>query len=449
MNAIADTFCMTRFAVESPGAAPLPTGASARGTVSAEIQAELVATLYAERWALSAGGGTLAAAACVGWMLTRQPWFLVWSIAVIVVTAGRIANGNAFGRQRAQDRNIRLWRRRFMIGTGALGMLLGVAAGVMLEPVEPTLRLLIVSVHLFVVMGAVTRNASCPAAAKGMVFFGFTPLIVAGALSGDGGKIIYAMFALVEMLGSLATIRYLYHQKLALLQANEANRILAGEAQLANVNLAAANSQLEEAATTDALTGIGNRRRFDRVLADELRRAQRDGSLLSLLMLDIDNFKGFNDLYGHQAGDDCLKQVVTAMSSALRRPSDEVARYGGEEFSAILPATNAAAAAALAEGIRLGIESLAIANAPSSRGVVTVSIGAVTVAACAADAPADVIRAADEALYAAKAAGRNCVRIAAASHRAVRAASPFLPSGTAAATAGSHLGQPKKSNCYE
>ncbi|MTV40733.1 sensor domain-containing diguanylate cyclase [Duganella radicis] len=164
----------------------------------------------------------------------------------------------------------------------------------------------------------------------------------------------------------------------------------------------------------DGLTGIANRRHFDVAMEKEHRRAKRGGTPLSLLMIDIDHFKPYNDHYGHQKGDQCLIQVATALAGMLKRPCDLMARYGGEEFAMILPETDPEQAWRMAESIRARAEALAIPhqrNSDPSR-LVTVSIGIATQPAAAPVAIEALIGAADRALYQAKRGGRN--RIAAA-----------------------------------
>ncbi|MFM9435354.1 diguanylate cyclase (GGDEF)-like protein [Janthinobacterium sp. CG_23.3] len=161
----------------------------------------------------------------------------------------------------------------------------------------------------------------------------------------------------------------------------------------------------------DGLTGIANRRHFDVAMEKELRRAKRNGAALSLLMIDIDHFKSYNDHYGHQQGDDCLIQVAAALTALLQRSTDLLARYGGEEFAVILPETDADGALAMAEAMRAGISALAVPHlqAGGAERHITVSIG---IASQDPDAPVEVatlIGAADRALYGAKRAGRNRV----------------------------------------
>lgn len=160
----------------------------------------------------------------------------------------------------------------------------------------------------------------------------------------------------------------------------------------------------------DGLTGIANRRHFDVALDRELRRAQRNEGTLSLLLMDIDSFKAYNDHFGHQQGDACLTLVAEAFAAMLQRPADLAARYGGEEFAAVLPDTSVEQARQHAEAIRARIAALGITHAPAAtRPHVTMSIG---VAAfdkqhlCSAEA---MLAAADSCLYAAKRAGRDCV----------------------------------------
>src|SRR5476649_1594496 len=164
---------------------------------------------------------------------------------------------------------------------------------------------------------------------------------------------------------------------------------------------------------SDGLTGIANRRHFDVAIEREMRRAMRNSSPLSLLMIDIDHFKAYNDHYGHQQGDQCLIEVAAALAGMLKRPCDMMARYGGEEFAMILPETDGEQARRVAEAIRLRTLELALPHAHSgiSGGLVSVSIGIATQAADVPVSIAELIGAADRALYCAKRGGRN--RIAA------------------------------------
>ena len=164
---------------------------------------------------------------------------------------------------------------------------------------------------------------------------------------------------------------------------------------------------------TDGLTGIANRRRLDQVLESEWKRVARSRTALSLLILDVDYFKRFNDALGHVAGDDCLKRIAACASTAIWRPGDLIARYGGEEFAVVLPETDEEGALEVAERLHRAVAAQAIPHPSSGVGaVVTVSIGVATAVPALPDAPGTLLRSADEALYRAKQQGRNRIEVA-------------------------------------
>jgi diguanylate cyclase (GGDEF)-like protein len=171
------------------------------------------------------------------------------------------------------------------------------------------------------------------------------------------------------------------------------------------------NAVLEKLATQDGLTGLANRRKFDVTLAEELGRARRQGEVLALIMLDVDYFKQYNDIYGHVAGDMCLKSIGQLMLGlAARRAGELSARYGGEELAVLLPGTDMAHALKLAEHLRVAVAGLQIQHTGSAEGVITVSAGvAATSTLTGAIGPTDLVEAADHALYEAKRRGRNRV----------------------------------------
>jgi len=174
--------------------------------------------------------------------------------------------------------------------------------------------------------------------------------------------------------------------------------------------LTRANARLQELTLQDSLTGIANRRCFEETLQAEWRRARRQGTPLTIGLLDVDAFKAYNDLYGHPAGDDCLARIATALAAALPRSGELVARYGGEEFVVVLPGLEADAALAVGERLRRCVSALALPHAGGgAEGIVTLSIGMATgipVAGMGTDA---LLAAADGQLYAAKGGGRNRV----------------------------------------
>jgi diguanylate cyclase (GGDEF)-like protein len=179
----------------------------------------------------------------------------------------------------------------------------------------------------------------------------------------------------------------------------------------------AASASLRQIATTDALTGLPNRRSFDDALLNEWRRCARSESSLALAMIDVDYFKKFNDAYGHVAGDACLRQIAQAIAGCMKRPGDLVARYGGEEFAFIAPESEVAGAVRLAESICQAVREIAIPHEGSSLGYATLSIGVATLVPDAETDPKSLVAAADRKLYEAKKSGRNCV--ASDGHRSV------------------------------
>ncbi|TJV43771.1 MAG: diguanylate cyclase [Mesorhizobium sp.] len=182
------------------------------------------------------------------------------------------------------------------------------------------------------------------------------------------------------------------------------------EAKQVEAALLSANEKLNLLAHRDGLTELMTRRAFDEALAREFARCRRNATPLSLLLVDVDWFKRFNDHYGHPAGDDCLRAVSRCIEAAARRPADAAARYGGEEFALILPETDARGAFVIAENLRTKVRDLGLAHAGSEKGIVTVSIGVGTFDAGSASIEiADLVRRADEALYGVKAAGRDRV----------------------------------------
>lgn len=214
---------------------------------------------------------------------------------------------------------------------------------------------------------------------------------------------IAALIALAVFLGSV------YRWRLQVLRHQQAElmRLVRERTQ----QLEEANRKLAQISYLDAVTDVSNRRSFEEELTMEWRRSMRTGSNLSLLMIDIDGFKAFNDALGHQAGDASLRDVASVIDDAVKRAGDIVARYGGEEFAVLLPDTDTPGAAALAERIRHAIEEKNIWH-PARQRSLTVSVGVATTKGSEESEPSSLVRAADAALYRAKKDGRNLVRVA-------------------------------------
>lgn len=194
----------------------------------------------------------------------------------------------------------------------------------------------------------------------------------------------------------------------------EIDRRKAREAELVKVlaKLEKANKELSRLSSLDGLTGIANRRHFDYIYEIEWRRAVKSGYELSVLFLDIDFFKYYNDTYGHQEGDECLKKIAAAAGRVLERPGDLIARYGGEEFVIILPETGMDGAISVARAILRSIEKCNIPHSASQvADHVTVSIGVSVAQAALYDKSQELIAQADKALYEAKNSGRNQIKV--------------------------------------
>jgi diguanylate cyclase (GGDEF)-like protein/PAS domain S-box-containing protein len=181
------------------------------------------------------------------------------------------------------------------------------------------------------------------------------------------------------------------------------------ERKLAEQKLQEAYRSVEMLAAMDALTGLANRRRFDECLEAEWRRAMRDGSALSMLLIDVDLFKLYNDTYGHMAGDRCLKEIAETAQDSVKRKADLVARFGGEEFTVILPGTANEGAMQLAEELCEALRGRQIPHSASPHRIVTISIGCATVLPQIGESAVDFLEIADKALYQAKGSGRNCI----------------------------------------
>ena len=239
-------------------------------------------------------------------------------------------------------------------------------------------------------------------------------IMVTATTEKDNLQLAFSAGAMDFIKKPLDRVELLARVRSALRLKHETARRKARETELLEVTrqLKAANERLQNLSFLDGLTGIANRRHFDQELLQESRRAKREKTPLSLIMLDIDYFKAFNDTYGHLKGDDCLKTVAATLKNTLKRSGDFAARYGGEEFAVVLPNTDAVGAAIIAEELRASIERAGILHINSlCADYVTVSLGVVTRFSDQAETPDDLISAADRALYRSKHEGRNRVSV--------------------------------------
>lgn len=227
------------------------------------------------------------------------------------------------------------------------------------------------------------------------------PLIVLAGLSRESflgpwkQDLLKTGLVLLVLIGGLAgfgfVVMYQLRQRMAM--ENEIRR---------------SHQAVRDMALTDSLTGLGNRRKLDMVLTQEIARARRQGTILALIIIDVDFFKRFNDKYGHSAGDDCLQSVGKAIQSVLKRPADFAIRYGGEEFIVLLPETDSNGANTMAEGLLESVRALKIEHADHPQGFVTASAGvAIGLPGSEEVTAPGMIKAADAFLYMAKNKGRD------------------------------------------
>ena len=229
---------------------------------------------------------------------------------------------------------------------------------------------------------------------RAITLFGF---IVPGTIGGTVGAIISY---------------FVQKNRALMLELIEQNNALEQLVKKRTEELTRKNKLLEKASNTDALTLVGNRRYFETKIREECSRLSRSESSLSIILCDVDGFKAFNDCYGHQAGDECLKVIANELDSAIGRSEDFMARYGGEEFVMVLPNTTAAQAATVAETARRKIENLQIENKNVDSKIITASFGVAMLTSKDTQEKRDeshLIEEADKNLYRSKSEGKNKV----------------------------------------
>lgn len=341
--------------------------------------------------------------------LMGDPAYLSWSLlALAIQLAGRTVAKIAYSRRDRSDPLDR-WLRIFWIAAASSGLLWGLSLSLLLIDAPADARVTILTVGCVMVQAASARAYMAPIQALSQSGLMLTLLLGVTVAQGD---VLIAPISILFVLFQVAYIRRLIGLRLAQMQAESERNALLYQLERANSDLKNANERLARHALTDGLTGLPNRRHFDRGLADMLGRATRRRQPFSLALIDVDLFKRFNDTHGHLAGDACLVAVARAMADTIR-PSDLIARYGGEEFALLLPDTTAEEALAVAERLRQAIAAIDLSHLPGSPAAISASLGVATRSAGDRAAGEDLIARADAALYAAKNEGRNRVRHAA------------------------------------
>lgn len=338
----------------------------------------------------------------VFWKVLDQSWLIVWSLVLLTIMIFRIALAVQYKRAAQKSISCALWHRWFVMSSLAQGVCwcaLGMYSVINLEPGQLT----ILSVSLAGLIGGSIATTSSSVQA----FVAFA----APSLFPIASMMFYSEQATAKALGLLGVIYF----TLTVRAAFDINSIMLDsirnnqDLQKAKKHAEDLAAKLYQLSTLDALTQLANRRGFDETFEKEWLRASRKNVGLSLLMLDIDYFKNFNDFYGHLKGDEALKKVASILKQQAARCSDYVARYGGEEFAIILPDTSVKDALVIAKKICKTLKGIAIEHQASEVfGVLTVSIGVAYLSPNKANSSRDLVNQADEALYKAKGNGRNC-----------------------------------------
>lgn len=330
----------------------------------------------------------------------QQIPLLIWLGLIITLSIVRFLMGKNFKSERQYTQvELTSWANRHVFFTTFISTIWGLA-GIVFFPVDLSHLTLMVLVLFSVLLASIPTLAASRIAYYFQVLVTLLPVTILLFLSNDDGHSLVAGAIIILAITLIFASNYIY-QLLYKLQ----------ETQL----------KLQDLADTDQLTQLANRRHFDRKFKTEWRRAMREKTPISLLLIDVDFFKKYNDTYGHQAGDSCLKQIADTLASITHRPADLASRYGGEEFSILLPVTKQADAVMLAKRLIRKIEGLQIEHSRTDLGVVTVSVGV----SCCEPAwdftgqtpdedqkvifPAMLLTAADNALYVSKERGRNQV----------------------------------------
>jgi diguanylate cyclase (GGDEF)-like protein len=387
--------------------------------VSVATTWKLVDTLFQQQTTLLLGAVVFAALGLIGFIGTGSPWYFVGLVYASGTYALRLTQTCFYARARHVG-HPDAWVWHSLLGGWLTALGWGAWSAVVLAEPEKTLVILVIGVQSACVIGAAVRNNAVRVIAAGQIFLTLTPLLACCLLADGIYMNVYAAFVAVHIVAALELTRFLNQKTLRLLRQDEEKSALVASLEATRQELEVINQHLKTLAATDALTGVANRRAFDLEAVREWRRCAREQAPLSLLLLDVDHFKAFNDFYGHQAGDDCLREVATTVASAVHRPGDLLARYGGEEFAVILPRTDLDSAVVIAEQMRAAILARALIHDASEPGVVSISIGA----ACLTPGPEtrmeQLTALADAALYTAKRSGRNRVHAAATQAAAIQ-----------------------------
>jgi len=369
---------------------------------SPAIKSEQVRLLYRQGAAIQLLGIlTAVIAVALFWEIADHKDLLGWLFVMVVVSLIRLGTNVRFSRFAETEFDIEKWEIIYLAGTFASGVIWG-ALSFFYEPTWPVpYQVMFFVIYTGLIGGAFNTNSSLFIAFPAFYLPPVASLMYVMLQQNTEGYIELALLFMIYIaLMHTSSVRYYNHLTRTL------------ELQFDNIRLAdrlaLSNKKLTRLAEIDTLTQTFNRRSMDRFLADEWKMHLESGRALSVLFIDIDNFKQYNDTYGHGAGDRCLSAVSEALKKSIRAEGDMLARYGGEEFAVILPHTECEKAQQIAGRIMEDVRDLHIEHAASSASdEVTVSIGISTIVPDPSLDAFAVIDAADKALYTAKRSGRN------------------------------------------
>lgn len=380
------------------------------------MRAQQLELLY--EYARTAMGASVVAAISIFFVFLQQtPVYVlsIWLFAFMLLYALRYIEVLRFFRQPDREAHTNYWQLSFSISAALAGILWGMTVFVFIpHDAADAQALLYTCMALLYVCGLAAGSLTTyTVKLSSYLSFALPCLLIPGiglALSGNSFKNTIGLLILIFLLFLIMLAIRINRTLMGALQRDFENARLLKELQQERDKAEALANRMQTLSTQDSLTGIANRRHMDAFLEREWQRSIRLGEPISLILADLDYFKAYNDVYGHPAGDECLKQVAQILHQHARRSSDLAARYGGEEFAIILASTDSIAAKRVAESIRLSVEQLQIPHSASDIApVITISLGITTIIPRQQDEILDFIKQADKVLYQAKANGRNTV----------------------------------------
>lgn len=343
--------------------------------------------------------------------LTQNILIAAWWVIVSLILAVQYGMYAVYNRQRSYRIDYLFWYRLVVVAAATGGLCWGLGLTHMLSVVDENYHIFLIILLISLAAAGITLAVRTP------VYYVFQigvllPVIVWLLSNDDTVKVILGFFLIIFMIAMWIFAYQVNRALTASFRLQLENQSLANSLKQSNARLQVLNEELLQLSATDGLTQVANRRYFDERFISEFSRSSREGTSLSLVMIDVDFFKLYNDELGHVAGDECLARIAISIRDSLKRPTDLVARYGGEEFVVLLPVTPPEGACKLAEEIRQNIEALKIAHPRSPLGgYVTVSLGVTGAMQIGKLSKRELLlQKADQALYKAKQAGRNNVK---------------------------------------